>query len=103
LQPVNAQAEVAIGSAGCGGVARLYPKPDDSLIEERLPLAELLAKAGKGDFLCSAEPVVQLLIETDVEGLIGAAKLAGFDPCPRLARLTDWRPLARGHCHGGRP
>ena len=42
------------------------------MTEERLPLAELLAKAGDGDFLRSvAEAVVQLLMETDVEGLIG--------------------------------
>src|SRR6201996_7592458 len=45
------------------------------MTEERLPLAELLAKAGDGDFLRSvAEAVVQLLMETDVEGLIGAAR-----------------------------
>jgi hypothetical protein len=43
------------------------------MTEETLPLAELLAKAGDGDFLRSvAEAVVQLLMETDVEGLIGA-------------------------------
>jgi putative transposase len=42
---------------------------------ETLPLAELLAKAGGGDFLRSvAEVVVQLLLETDVEGLIGAGR-----------------------------
>jgi len=35
----------------------------------------LLAKAGDGDFLRSvAEAVVQLLMETDVEGLIGAGR-----------------------------
>jgi hypothetical protein len=45
------------------------------MTEDRLPLAELLAKAGDGDFLCSvAEAVVQLLMETDVEGLIGAGR-----------------------------
>ena len=45
------------------------------MTEDRLPLAELLAKAGDGDFLRSvAEAVVQLLMETDVEGLIGAAR-----------------------------
>jgi len=42
---------------------------------DRLPLAELLAKAGDGDFLRSvAEAAVQLLMETDVEGLIGAGR-----------------------------
>ncbi len=45
------------------------------MTEETLPLAELLAKAGDGDFLrCVAEAVVQLLMETDVEGLIGAGR-----------------------------
>src|ERR1700743_3113680 len=43
------------------------------MTEERLPLAELLAKAGDGDFLRSvAEAVMQLLMESDVEGMIGA-------------------------------
>jgi putative transposase len=45
------------------------------MTEDRLPLAELLAKAGDGDFLRSvAESVVQLLMEADVEGLIGAGR-----------------------------
>ncbi len=45
------------------------------MTEERLPLAELMAKAGDGDFLRSvAEAVVQLLMETDVDGLIGAGR-----------------------------
>src|SRR3954463_13392211 len=45
------------------------------MTEERLPLAELLAKAGDGDFLRAvAEAVVQVLMEADVEGLIGAAR-----------------------------
>ena len=45
------------------------------MTEDRLPLAELLAKAGDGDFLRSvAEAVMQLLMETDVEGLIGAGR-----------------------------
>ncbi|ABQ28753.1 MULTISPECIES: IS256 family transposase [Acidiphilium] len=45
------------------------------MTEDRLPLAELLAKAGDGDFLHSvAEAVVQLLMETDVDGLIGASR-----------------------------
>jgi transposase-like protein len=45
------------------------------MTEDRLPLAELLAKAGDGDFLRSvAEAVMQLLMETDVDGLIGAGR-----------------------------
>ena len=45
------------------------------MTEDRLPLAELLAKAGEGDFLRGvAQAVVQSLMETDVEGLIGAGR-----------------------------
>ena len=45
------------------------------MTEDRLPLAELLQKAGNGDFLRGvAEAVPQLLMEADVEGLIGAAR-----------------------------
>jgi transposase-like protein len=45
------------------------------MTETRLPLAELLEKAGDGDFLRAvAEAVLQLLMEADVEGLIGAAR-----------------------------
>jgi putative transposase len=45
------------------------------MTEDRLPLAELLQKAGDTDFLRAvAEAVVQLLMESDVEGLIGAAR-----------------------------
>ena len=37
--------------------------------------AELLQKSGDGDFLRSvAEAVLQILMETDVEGLIGAGR-----------------------------
>ena len=45
------------------------------MTEDRLPLAELLAKAGDGDFLRTiAETVMQLLMEADVEGMIGAGR-----------------------------
>jgi transposase-like protein len=45
------------------------------MTEDRLPLAELLQKAGEGDFLRSvAEAVLQLLMESDVGGLIGAGR-----------------------------
>jgi transposase-like protein len=45
------------------------------MTEDRLPLAELLQKAGEGDFLRSvAEAVLQVLMEADVEGLVGAAR-----------------------------
>jgi hypothetical protein len=45
------------------------------MTEDRLPLADLLAKAGDGGFLRSvAETVLQILMEADVEGLIGAER-----------------------------
>jgi putative transposase len=45
------------------------------MTEGRLPLIELLQKAGGGDFLRAvAEAVLQLLMEADVEGLIGAGR-----------------------------
>ena len=45
------------------------------MTEDRLPLAELLQKAGDGDFLRTiAEAVLQRLREADVEGLIGAGR-----------------------------
>src|SRR5271168_3598078 len=45
------------------------------MTEDRLPLAELLAKAGDDDFLRSvAEAVLQMLMEADVEGMIGAGR-----------------------------
>src|SRR6476659_7314658 len=47
----------------------------DPMADERLPLSELLEKAGEGDFLRAvAEAVLQLLMEADVEGLIGAGR-----------------------------
>src|ERR1700692_2014981 len=46
-----------------------------TMTEDRLPLNELLQKAGDGDFLRAvAESVLQLLMEADVEGLIGAGR-----------------------------
>ena len=45
------------------------------MTEDRLPLAELLAKAGDGDFLRGvAETVMQMMMEADVEGVIGAGR-----------------------------
>ena len=45
------------------------------MTEDRMPLAELLQKAGDGDFLRAvAEAVLQMLMEADVEGLIGAGR-----------------------------
>jgi hypothetical protein len=56
------------------------------MTEERLVLGELLEKAGEGDFLRAvAEAVLQLLMETDVEGLIGAGRYE------RSGERTTWR------------
>src|SRR5207237_8368618 len=56
------------------------------MTEERLVLAELLEKAGEGDFLRAvAEAVLQLLMESDVEGLIGAGRYE------RSGERTTWR------------
>jgi hypothetical protein len=59
---------------------------EEPMTEERLPLAELLAKAGDGDFLRSvAEAVLQMLMEADVEGLIGAGRYE------RTGERLNWR------------
>jgi transposase-like protein len=56
------------------------------MTEERLVVAELLEKAGDGDFLRAvAEAVLQLLMETDVEGMIGAGRYE------RSGERTTWR------------
>ena len=56
------------------------------MTEERFVLAELLEKAGEGDFLRAvAKGVVQLLMEIDVEGLIGAGRYE------RSGERTTWR------------
>jgi transposase-like protein len=45
------------------------------MTDERMALAELLQKCGDGDFLRTvAEAVLQILMEADVEGLIGASR-----------------------------
>ncbi len=56
------------------------------MTDERLPLTELLQKAGDSDFLRAvAEAVLQLLMEADVEGLIGAGRYE------RSAERLNWR------------
>ena len=45
------------------------------MTEERMALVELVQKAGEGDFLRAvAEAVLQILMEADVKGLVGAAR-----------------------------
>src|SRR5438046_10674542 len=56
------------------------------MTDERLALSELLEKAGEGDFLRAvAEAVLQLLMEADVEGQIGAGRYE------RNGERTTWR------------
>ena len=56
------------------------------MTDDRLPLAELLQKAGDGDFLRSRRRgVLQMLMEADVEGLIGAGRHE------RSGDRTTWR------------
>src|SRR5215217_2278346 len=56
------------------------------MTEERVPLAELVQKADGGDFLRAvAEAVLQLLMEADVDGLIGAGRYE------RSAERATWR------------
>ena len=56
------------------------------MTEERLVLSDLLEKAGDGDFLRAvAEAMLQLLMECDVEGLIGAGRYE------RSGERTTWR------------
>ena len=45
------------------------------MTDERMALVELLQKSGDSDFLRAvAEAVLQILMEADVEGLIGAGR-----------------------------
>ena len=58
------------------------------MTDARLALSELLEKAGDGDFLRTvAEAVLQLLTETDVDGLIVSANFGTRSgECLRLER-----------------
>jgi putative transposase len=48
---------------------------EDPMTDDRMALVELLQKSGEGDFLRTvAEAVLQILMEADVEGLIGAGR-----------------------------
>lgn len=45
------------------------------MTEDKMALFELMQKAGEGDFLRSlAEAVLQLLMEADVDGVIGPGR-----------------------------
>jgi putative transposase len=73
------------------------------MTDDRMALAELLQKSGDGDFLRSvAEAVLQILMEADVEGLIGAGRHERS--ADRLTyrngyrERTSTRGLARSSC-----
>ncbi len=56
------------------------------MTDDRMPLADLIQKSGDGDFLRSvAEAVLQMLMEADVEGVIGAGRHE------RSAERLTWR------------
>src|SRR5262245_12875788 len=63
-----------------GGAARVDLRratrdTEDPMTEDRMALVELLQKSGEADFLRAvAESVLQILMEADVEGLIGAGR-----------------------------
>jgi len=62
------------------------------MTDDRLALSELAAKSGDSDFLRAiAESVLQLIMEADVDGLIGAGRYArsGIErgQAPRIDRL----------------
>ena len=64
--------------------------------EDRMALNELMQKAGDGDFLRSlAETVLQMLMEADVEGLIGARRHADREH----GRMNHSGPLRRANHH----
>ena len=76
------------------------------MTEDRLPLAELLQKAGKGDFLRSvAEAVLQLLMEADAEGLIGTGRheRSSDDRGPPEPRGEPCAEIDRRHQSGPDP
>ena len=57
------------------------------MTDDRMALVELLQKSGDGDFLRAvAEVVLQILMEADIEGLIGPTGQARGAERPRSAR-----------------
>src|SRR6202045_2022879 len=64
------------GRGVTGGLREPPATTEDPMTEDRMALVELLQKSGDGDFLRAvAEAVLQILMEADVEGLIGADRL----------------------------
>jgi len=66
--------------------ADFNPSLEHPMTDERIALMEALQKADEGNFLRAlAEPVLQILMEADVEGVIGAGKYE------RSGERTTWR------------
>ena len=56
------------------------------MTDDRLPLAELMAKTGDGDILRTiAESVLQIIMGADVDGMVGAGRHE------RSGDRTTWR------------
>jgi transposase-like protein len=75
------------GASGKVELLSFTKEPEENpMTEDRLPIAELLAKSGDDDLLRSvAEAVLQIIMEADVEGLIGAGRHE------RSEGRTTWR------------
>ena len=71
------------------------------MTEDRLPLSELLQKSGEGDFLRAvAESVLQLLMEADVEGVVGAGRSSQrYGHSPSSGRSRKARTLSSISLH----
>ena len=66
------------------------------MTKTNMDLSELLAKHDQGDFLRGiAEAVLQLIMEADVDGLIGAGRYERGD-CPSSDDLRPFRRLRNG-------
>src|SRR5215510_12735254 len=87
-----------------GGAARVDLRratrdTEDPMPEDRMALVELLQKSGEADFLRAvADSVLQILMEADVEGLIGAGRHERTGD--RLNCRNGSQP-ENGHSHSG--
>ena len=73
------------------------------MTDDRMALVDLLQKSGDGDFLRAvAEAVLQILMEADVEGLIGAGRhersATGSITATDIASVVSTRAWARCSC-----
>ena len=73
------------------------------MTDDRMALVDLLQKSGDGDFLRAvAEAVLQILMEADVEGVIGAGRhersATGSITATDIASVVSTRASARCSC-----